>query len=395
MAFLDWLKIIFLGIVEGVTEWLPISSTGHLILVDALWKTENHPVLTDTFMNMFEVVIQFGAIIAVIVLFWQKLWPFHTKAKRKQRSWFREASDNRVVCSIQRFCDNHCYMDKIVMWLKIAISCLPAILVGLPLDDWMEEHLYNPPVVAAMLILYGVAFILVDYMTPGPRHYEFWNVVGQLGMFSNLYSDPNHVIWPGPYWYFGLMVQLYAVYRFILFPGGGSLLGKVSQRYHTPILLALLFITLFGQLAFDPEGTALEWYRYNLFGSLPVFIAGLLFARHFEMKECTYTSYLLLTGIAAILSIMLSMWFSTWIFVPFFICIGALGFVKCMPEMVLHRLSWVGSISAAMFVCHPVTRKVIIPISRHGEIFAGLLLYIVATIVLAMIFRKILASIKQ
>ena len=162
MAFLDWLKIIFLGIVEGVTEWLPISSTGHLILVDALWKTENHPVLTDTFMNMFEVVIQFGAIIAVIVLFWQKLWPFHTKAKRKKRSWFREASDNRVVCSIQRFCDNHCYMDKIVMWLNIALSCLPAILVGLPLDDWMEEHLYNPPVVAAMLILYGVAFILVE-----------------------------------------------------------------------------------------------------------------------------------------------------------------------------------------------------------------------------------------
>ena len=159
---IEILKAILFGVVEGITEWLPISSTGHLILVDALWKTENHPVLTDTFMNMFEVVIQFGAIIAVIVLFWQKLWPFHTKAKRKKRSWFREASDNRVVCSIQRFCDNHCYMDKIVMWLKIAISCLPAILVGLPLDDWMEEHLYNPPVVAAMLILYGVAFILVE-----------------------------------------------------------------------------------------------------------------------------------------------------------------------------------------------------------------------------------------
>ena len=87
-----------------------------------------------------------------------------------------------------------------------------------------------------MMIVGYVAFVLVDYMTPGPRHYEFWNVVGQLGMFSNLYSDPNHVIWPGPYWYFGLMVQLYAVYRFILFPGGGSLLGKVSQRYHTPML---------------------------------------------------------------------------------------------------------------------------------------------------------------
>ncbi len=82
MAFLDWLKIIFLGIVEGITEWLPISSTGHLILVDALWKTENHPVLTAEFMtNLFDVVIQFGAIIAVLVLFWHKLWPFHTKRK--------------------------------------------------------------------------------------------------------------------------------------------------------------------------------------------------------------------------------------------------------------------------------------------------------------------------
>ena len=167
MAFLDWLKIIFLGIVEGVTEWLPISSTGHMILVDALWKTENHPVLTDGFMKMFEVVIQFGAILAVIVLFWCKLWPFHTKAKRRHRSWFREASDNRAVCAIQRFCDNYCYMDKIVMWLKIAVSCVPAAVAGLLLDDWMSAHLFNAPVVAAMLILYGIAFLFVEKRNEG------------------------------------------------------------------------------------------------------------------------------------------------------------------------------------------------------------------------------------
>ena len=197
MAFLDWLKIIFLGIVEGVTEWLPISSTGHMILVDALWKTENHPVLTDDFMKMFEVVIQFGAILAVIVLFWCKLWPFHTKAKRRHRSWFREASDNRAVCAIQRFCDNYCYMDKIVMWLKIAVSCVPAAVAGLLLDDWMSAHLFNAPVVAAMLILYGIAFLFVEKRNEGrtPRIRTMndfrWSDALLIGLFQVLALVPG------------------------------------------------------------------------------------------------------------------------------------------------------------------------------------------------------------
>ena len=162
MNVLDWLKILFLGIVEGITERLPISSTGHMILVDAFWKTERHPVLTADFMEMFTVVIQFGAILAVVVLYFRKLWPFHTKRLRAGHSWFAEQSDDKFVGGIQRFCDNYCYMDKIVLWLKIAVSCLPAIIIGLPLDDWMDEHLYNPVVVALMLILYGVAFLFIE-----------------------------------------------------------------------------------------------------------------------------------------------------------------------------------------------------------------------------------------
>ena len=162
MNVLDWLKILVLGIVEGITEWLPISSTGHMILVDAFWKTENHPVLTADFMEMFTVVIQCGAILAVVVLYFRKLWPFHTKRLRAGHSWFAEQSDDKFVGGIQRFCDNYCYMDKIVLWLKIAVSCLPAIIIGLPLDDWMDEHLYNPVVVALMLILYGVAFLFIE-----------------------------------------------------------------------------------------------------------------------------------------------------------------------------------------------------------------------------------------
>lgn len=140
MQILDWLKIIFLGIVEGITEWLPISSTGHMILVDAFWKTEHHPVLTDEFMTMFEVVVQFGAILAVVVLYFQKLWPF--RRKRPGVSLFDG--------------------EKITLWCKIALSCIPAVLIGLPFDDWLDAHLYNPTVVALMLIVYGVAFLFIE-----------------------------------------------------------------------------------------------------------------------------------------------------------------------------------------------------------------------------------------
>ena len=140
MNFIEWLKVILLGIVEGITEWLPISSTGHLILTDAIWPLQQ----SDAFKEMFNVVIQLGAILAVVVLYWSKLWPFHRK---------------RIP---QRFGDRYCCMDKIVMWLKIAVSCLPAMLIGLPLNDWLDKHFYNPTVVALMLLLYGAGFLFVE-----------------------------------------------------------------------------------------------------------------------------------------------------------------------------------------------------------------------------------------
>lgn len=168
-----------------------------MILVDALWKTENHPVLTDGFMKMFTVVIQFGAILAVIVLYFKKLWPFHTKATRRRRSYFAEASSNRLICGVQRFCDNHCYMDKIILWLKIAVSCLPAIIVGLPLDDWMDAHLYTPVVVALMLIIYGVGFIFIEQYNKRrtPRINKLselsWKDAALIGIFQVLALVPG------------------------------------------------------------------------------------------------------------------------------------------------------------------------------------------------------------
>ena len=141
------LKAVLMGIVEGITEWLPISSTGHMILLEQIVQFQ----LSDAFMSMFRVVIQLGAILAVVVLYFDKLWPFckpHEPAPqganlgRKLIPWLR--------------------LDIWRLWGLILIASVPAAVIGLPLDDWLDEHLYNAPVVAATLILYGVLFLVVD-----------------------------------------------------------------------------------------------------------------------------------------------------------------------------------------------------------------------------------------
>ena len=240
-----------------------------------------------------------------------------------------------------------------------------------------------------MMAVGYTAFVLVDYMTPGPYRYTFWNVVGQLGLFSNLYADPDHAIWPGPYWYFGLTMQLYLVYRFLLYPGKTSLCGYLSARWRVYIPVIITAGCIAVQLSLDPMGKSLNWFRYNCFGNLPVFAMGVLYARMARHREISRAMYAA-TALAATLGVAVcSLDFTLWTFAPFFVCIGAATLVRALPETLLSPLAWTGGISAAMFVCHPVTRKVIIPISRHGEIYAGLLLYIVATIILAIIFRKV------
>ena len=138
MDFIELLKTLFLGIVEGITEWLPISSTGHMLLVDALFTLQ----LREEFKKMFFVVIQLGAIIAVLVYFWKELFPFHLEKKEK----------------IKLNAD----MDTLSLWGKVLVACLPAAVLGLLFDDILEEYLHTPLIIALMLILYGVAFILIE-----------------------------------------------------------------------------------------------------------------------------------------------------------------------------------------------------------------------------------------
>ncbi|HJD20458.1 MAG TPA: undecaprenyl-diphosphate phosphatase [Candidatus Gemmiger faecigallinarum] len=144
---LEILKAVAYGVIEGITEWLPISSTGHMILAEQVLKFQ----LSDAFMEMFRVVIQLGAILAVVVLYFQKLWPF--------------CVDNGRDSGVAR----HVRWPVMRLWFKIIAACLPAAVLGILLDDWMDAHLYNSVVVALMLIVYGVAFILIERRPRPPK----------------------------------------------------------------------------------------------------------------------------------------------------------------------------------------------------------------------------------
>lgn len=141
MDFIEIFKAIILGIIEGITEWLPISSTGHMILVDEFLQLNMSP----QFKEMFFVVIQLGAIMAVVVLYWKKIFPFSFKKKP----------------FIQQ--------DIIVMWIKIVVACLPAAVIGLLFDDKINELFYNFQTVAIMLILFGIFFIAIENYNKNKR----------------------------------------------------------------------------------------------------------------------------------------------------------------------------------------------------------------------------------
>ena len=154
MDIIELLKAVLYGVVEGITEWLPISSTGHMLLLDQFVKLN----VSRDFWDMFLVVIQLGAILAVCVLYFGKLNPFSRK---------KDADERRATWSL---------------WAKVIVACIPAAAIGIPLDDWMEEHLGSPFVIGAALIVYGIAFIVIESVrerkaaqlaakpAPRPRH---------------------------------------------------------------------------------------------------------------------------------------------------------------------------------------------------------------------------------
>ncbi|HOU11007.1 MAG TPA: undecaprenyl-diphosphate phosphatase [Clostridiales bacterium] len=161
---IEILKVIFLGIVEGVTEWLPVSSTGHMLLVDQFLKWD----AGEAFKEMFFYVIQLGAILAVVVLFWKKMLPFQLRDKTKP--------------ALKK--------DVVSLWLKVAVACIPGAVAAVLFDGFVEKYLHTPAVIAAALIVYGAAFIVIEYWNKkrAPKAESLADITFRIALFIGLFQ---------------------------------------------------------------------------------------------------------------------------------------------------------------------------------------------------------------
>ena len=240
-----------------------------------------------------------------------------------------------------------------------------------------------------MMIVGFVAFTMLDAITSGQHHYSVIDIIGQMGLFNNILPHPDDIIWPGPYWFFGLMIQLYIVYRLFMY------------RRHWTWTVALILLCAAIQLACDPESDALNRWRYNCIGGILPFGAGLLYARY--MRPCSMSTHIVVFIVSTIAVFLMSFTYLSWYLVPLAVCSAAISFVKILSAIpalsgknstwLTTGLAWMGSISAALFVCHPITRKIFIPISRGGDYYTGLLLYIISSICLAWLFKLLMKKI--
>lgn len=226
----------------------------------------------------------------------------------------------------------------------------------------------------SMMIAGFALFLMVDAITPGAHHYKALDVVAQLLMLNNIMPDPDHVIWPGPYWFFGLMLQLYAVYRLFLYRRGWKAVA---------IAVALCWAA---QAFCDPAGETLNRVRYNFMGGMLPFGAGLLLVKY--GRNLTHSAWIIITVVSATATMFFSLNFQLWLWNPLAVCFLCVGIVKTIPQRANKALAWVGGISAALFVMHPVTRKVFINLYRHDDVYAGLALYVVASVAIAWFYHE-------
>ena len=243
-----------------------------------------------------------------------------------------------------------------------------------------------------MMIVGFICFTVVDAMTAGSWHYNVAQIVGQLLMINNFYDQPDRNIWPGPFWFFGLMLQLYVVYRLLLY------------RRHWGWTVGLMAVCTVAQLFMDPEGENLNYWRYNFMGGMLPFGLGLLFARYGNkvmLVNLTFGSFLMSWVVCSFFIVSASGSFYTWVIVPALVCYASVYFIKTVSTLPLpwlrarigYVLGWLGNVSAALFVIHPAIRKVFITVSRHGDIYTGLLLYAIASLGAAWLVMKLMRHI--
>ena len=229
-----------------------------------------------------------------------------------------------------------------------------------------------------LMFLGYIAFAVVSCLHPHGYHgYTAGRVLAQLLMYINLLPDPDHIIKPGPYWFFGLMLQLYVVYRLFVY------------RRRSLNVVVLMAVCWLAQAVFtpsaDPGGEILNRIRYNFIGGMLPFGAGVLYARCGRCLPVWAYACVVLVSAAAVFAG--SFAFQAWLWVPLFVVTGAVATIRLVPARALGVCVWFGAVSSALFVVHPVTREIIISMSYRGQVYTGLLVYIAASILLAWLFK--------
>ena len=243
-----------------------------------------------------------------------------------------------------------------------------------------------------MMIVGFICFTIIDAMTAGSWHYNIGQIIGQLLMINNFYDQPDRNIWPGPFWFFGLMLQLYVVYRLLLY------------RRHWGWTVGLMVVCTGVQLLMNPEGELLNYWRYNFMGGMLPFGLGLLFARYgnkIMLVNLNFGSFLMSWVVCSFFIVSASGAFYTWVIVPALVCYASVYLIKTISTLPLpwlrdcvgFVLGWLGNVSAALFVIHPAIRKVFITVSRQGDIYTGLLLYVIASLGAAWLVMKLMRHI--
>ena len=263
-----------------------------------------------------------------------------------------------------------------------------------------------------MLIVGFVLFIMVDAVTPGRFPFHWDHVIAQLLMYINVLPEPDKIIWPGIYWFFGLMMELYVVYRLLLYR---------RRSLYVVLLIALCWLL---QAFCEPDGEMLNRLRYNFIGGMLPFGVGIIVARvfsrseecgvwsentssadsaveaiaehislhnpHSSLLERTPHSPLLGLLLAIVLTVAMSLSFHAWLWIPVVIIIGTIALVKVLPKVVLKVFVWFGTFSAAMFVAHPIARKLFITVAWQRDAYDGLMLYFVVAIGLSWAVKQII-----
>lgn len=267
--------------------------------------------------------------------------------------------------------------------MKYESSPVPTVGQRSAMRSAWDFILYHYLKLLRMLIVGFTLFLMVDAVTPGRFPFHWDHVIAQLLMYINVLPEPDKIIWPGIYWFFGLMIELYIVYRLLLY------------RQKSWIVIALIAVCWLLQVFCDPEGETLNRLRYNFIGGMLPFGVGILAGRYVEHLNIHLSRWawgIVLLG-TTILIVIMGFHYQSWLWIPLLIIVGTIALVKVLPQQLLALVTWFGTISAAMFVVHPIARKLFITVAWRQDIYDGLILYVIVAIALSWAVKKVIDQI--